>query len=590
MSSDHPGPSHHGEDVPVGAGVDAEVGERDVLETAPRSGRRWGLVAVGAAAAVGVVGAGAWAASLLLGGGPSPATAVPGNALAYLALDLDPSATQKLAALETMRKFPALDDRLGLGASDDLRRWLFDGLVADSPCEGKVGFDEVDAWLGSRIAFGVVPGDEEPVAPFFVVQVTDQEAATAGVADLFGCGGEDEFGTAPVDDYLVVAQSTAIATRIAAAAEQANLADDPEFQRWTASAGDPGVVTGYVAAAAADELGDAITEEFGGDDAATSGLAGRAAPRLSGDLPDDLPTDFPTEFPGGPGLGGPGGMGGLLGPGMLTGQLDGITRALEGFDGAAMVVRFADGSLEVEAVAATPDGLPDVRGGDAQVAELPGTTALAVGIPVDDGFAEQFIDGMRDQAREDDVDDMLADAERELGMNLPEDLQALLGTGVSLAVDSSLDIEAAGEALFGTLFGAPVAAEGTPLPFGLRIAGDPASIMPPLQKLLDAGAGDLGLVTAEGDGAVAVGLDPDYLAELAGSGDLGDQQGFQDAVADPSAPSMLLDFNAGDWLDTLVAEADDPEMAENVAPLRAFGVSGSQGDGVWRIVTRLTTD
>src|SRR3954471_4971700 len=74
----------------------------------PHRGRRWGLVGGAAVAVVALAGATAWAVTQFLGAGAQPATAAPANTLAYVGLDLDPSGGQKIEALRTLRKFPAL--------------------------------------------------------------------------------------------------------------------------------------------------------------------------------------------------------------------------------------------------------------------------------------------------------------------------------------------------------------------------------------------------------------------------------------------------------------------------------------------------
>ena len=53
---------------------------------------------------------------------------------------------------------------------------------------------------------------------------------------------------------------------------------------------------------------------------------------------------------------------------------------------------------------------------------------------------------------------------------------------------------------------------------------------------------------------------------------------------------MFVNFNADDdWL-VRVADDIDPEVAENLAPLAALGVSSWFDDGVGHGLVRLTTD
>lgn len=531
-------------------------------------GRRLGVVAGGALAAVAVAGAGAWGVAQLLGGGTSPAGAVPADALAYVALDLDPSAGQKLEALKTLRKFPALRDDLGLGSADDLRSWLFDVVRDDTPCAGVSFADDVEPWLGDRVAVSVVPGDDEPV-PFVVLQVTDQDAARAGVSALESCadrGSTDGSGVAFTGDYMVVAETDAQATGVVADVADGSLADDADYQRWVGEAGGAGILTGYVAPDGPAALADAF--------AASTGPSGHGL---------DLGA---TPFGRGP-------------------DLSMMSEQLEDFGGAAMVVRFADSSLELE-VASTRLGSPEATGaaaqGDGGLAELPASTAVGLGLAVSDTAAQDLLDGI--QSGLDDlpgqggvgVDSMLAQLESASGLTFPDDLQALLGDGVAVAVDSSLDLGS----LHGGADGA--APDLTSLPAGIRISGDPATIMPVLDRMR-AQVGPFAdlVVTEAGDHAVAIGLDPDYTATLAGDGGLGDVDAFAAALPDLSASAggLFVNLDAGDWLAALTEGDGDPagdqagdqaQLRQNLEPLEALGVTGSAADGVSHIRLRLTTN
>ena len=75
-------------------------------------GRKRGLVIGGAVAAVAVAGGAAWAATSFLGQGAQPAEALPAATLGYASVDLDPSGSQKVEALQVLRKFPAIKEEL----------------------------------------------------------------------------------------------------------------------------------------------------------------------------------------------------------------------------------------------------------------------------------------------------------------------------------------------------------------------------------------------------------------------------------------------------------------------------------------------
>jgi hypothetical protein len=186
----------------------------------------------------------------------------------------------------------------------------------------------------------------------------------------------------------------------------------------------------------------------------------------------------------------------------------------------------------------------------------------------------------------DEVDGVLGQIESETGLSLPEDLQAVLGDGVSIALDSSFDVRA--------VFGDGIGSSPSDLPLGVRISGDPATVMPALQKVMDAtGAEAQGVVAKQGSGAVAVGVAPDYVQRLAADGDLGGQSRFTQVLPDleSGAGALYVDFDAGDWLLHALDEAPDyRELRANLEPLSSLGVTGSTEGSTLHAVLRLGTD
>jgi hypothetical protein len=555
--------------------------EPEYLGTAPaaQAGRRPGgrapLIALASAGIVGVVAAGGWAALSLMSTGEQPAGAVPAGALAYASFDLDPSAAQKLEALRIIEKFPALDDELGLDAEDDLRRWAFEEMRPEG-CTDVAYDDDVAPWIGDRVAVAALRGEaqgDEPV-PMFALQVTDQDAAAAGLDALADCvvagdssadkaeGGD--FGYAFVDDYAILAESTAAAEKIATSVAEGALADDDAFSRWTGEAGDPGIATVYVAPEALTVLAE---------------VQERAA--------EEMPEN--PMFPDLPGAGP--GMGPLFGPGLNMGAAEQLEELAEDFEGLATVLRFSDGVIEVEvAGGGVPDDYLAEAGRTTGVAGLPAGTGLALAFAMPEDWAETWledmgaVDGMP-------MDRMIAEAERETGLEIPDDLEQLLGDGVSVAVDGSID---------------PDVLEGSDLmslPAGVRVEGDPDEIMPVVEKIRAAwGPESEAMVVEAGDGAVAFGTDPDYVASLAGDGGLGEEDSFRAVVteADQAGSVMYVDFETGDaWVERLVTAmarafggpgGGEPEIHRNMDALDAMGASMWVDGDVVRGVFRLSTD
>jgi hypothetical protein len=515
---------------------------------------------------VAIAGAGAFAVVQFMSSGPAPATVVPADALAYFAVDLDPDGGQKIEAVQTLRKFPAIRDELDLDGSEDLRRWLFEAITEEEPCSGLDFGDDIDPWLGNKLAVATMPGDDEPVLAF-VVQVKDQELATKGLETIAECADEDVPGSAFVDDFMVVAETDEIASDLVAEAAEGSLADDEGYTRWIDEAGGSGIIEAYVSADAPEALSKTLGFPAPDD------LAGLAGPGC-GDIPMTA-TSTTSNVALTTGVSAP-----------ERAETPDVEDAFKDFQGAAMVVRFDDEALEVElALGGLPAQVP--TDGDSGLANLPASTALAFGMPVQDDLVQGFLDGFAQGSclGEDQVGQMLDQAEAETGLTLPEDLQTLLGEGVSVAVDSSAD--------FGAMTsGSDV--DPAELPVGLRIVGDPDEITSVLDKVQDALGPMLGpIVVEEGDGVVAIGFDEDYVATLAEDGSLGEEDRFAEALSelDSTGGGLYIDFDAGDWLTQVIEDdPDSEELQANLEPLSTLGVSGSAEDDVVHAKVRLSTD
>ncbi len=504
----------------------------DQTGSAPRPPRRWGVVAAVAGGVALAAGVGGWGVAQLLAGGAGPASAVPSIAVAYLSVDLDPSATQKIEALRMLKKFPAIDEQLDLGVRDDLRRWVFERLQEDDLCPGLDYARDVEPWLGDRMAVAAVPDDDAPLAPLLVVQVSDREAASRGVTALQGCqdgkGADQPAGVAFVGDYMLLTQEQDDADALAKAAEAAPLEEDAAYTSWMDKLGEPGVITAYVAA---------------------------DGPRLMAET----------------------------GAGQGEGRIEPLRSLWKDFEGMAGVVRFSGGSMEAEAVAkGLPAGVAATtqRTGPA-LEDLPDTTAAALTVSLPEGWLQGYLDALEGVLGADEPGGFWAGMEAETGLKLPEDLETMLGDGISLSVDASADLDSV------TLFG-----ELPKIPVALRISGDPQEIT----RVIDVLRSQLGpdgdaVIVGSGDGVVVVGLQQEYVDRLVGTGNLGELDAFRSVVpeADRASGALFVNFDAGDgWLDSL---ADgDAEAAANLKPLDALGVSTWREDDVQHGLFRLTTD
>jgi hypothetical protein len=446
--SSNPGPA---EPEYLGTGPAADDEHGPPWAGAVRRARPFAAVSVAVLAAV---GAGAYGVVQLLSGGPSPAVAVPADAVGYVSLDLDPSAAQKIEAVGIVNKFPALRDELRLANRGDVRRAVFDLLVDGKHCDGLDYEDDVEPWIGDRVALAAVPDIRRGALPLLVLQIDDEVDARAGVRKVEACrgGSSDPTGVAIVDDYLLLADTQEQADAAAESAEEAALADDSDYTTAMERVGEPGIVTMYVSRDAPGALTRA-----------------QQAERPDG----DTLSDFEAQ------------------PDVQRGKQ--LQRLMAGFEGAAGVIRFDDGAVELEVAT---KGLPDASARRrTDIETLPATTAAALALTFRDGWARDYVDllgGLLGGGRS--TEQLHAEVERTTGLRLPEDLESLFGDGLTASLDAGTDTEqhlGSGH-----------------LPFGVRIQGDPAHVRRVVDKLERAAGPDADPVeVATGDGVVTVGLD-----------------------------------------------------------------------------------
>ncbi len=590
----------------------------------PGRGRRKGLLVGGGVVGLVAAAGGAFAVyQLAFATGPQPAEALPDSTIGYVSVDLDPSGKQKLEALETLKKFPAFDDNVDVETDDDLRERLFEYVQDEGACPDVDFGDDIEPWLGDRFGFAAVDvgddvaPDSSGIAPVGVVQVKDADAAEAGLAKLKECadpadavagatgssyGSSDGFDTSagevettPPDDegddsdsglgwsiqgdWVVIAESTEIAEAVTDAAQDAPLSDDDDFEKWTDAAGDPGIVSAYLAPEAAAFLTDAVGSLSMGSSMTCSGSSSPVSP-------DDPYAEDPyAEDP--------------YYEESCTEEFDDTTDeaaqalqdSLEDFDGAAMAIRFEDGGLELES-AASADlvGLGDLYRsdrGDDVVSDLPDDTAIAVGIGFEQGWFTALTDYLGSVGGGIfDLEEGLQEIEEQTGLQLPEDAETLAGESAAIAIGGDFDPEA-------------FAQDEPPSdqPVGLKVQGDPDAITSIIDRLLeDTVIGDEVkdvFAYQTDDDHVVAGFSDDWSQQLLDGGDLGDSDTYQDVVRESgdAAAVLYVDFDKGGWLERAVQTAGAPqEVLDNLDPLDALGVSVWTDDDVSHSVVRVTTD
>ncbi|GAA1982220.1 hypothetical protein GCM10009718_19240 [Isoptericola halotolerans] len=257
-----PTPAAPGPVPPTGADPHATV--PGLTPEPPRRSRK-GLV-IGGSIAAGLLvlgGAGAAAYALLDGGGDQPEAALPAATAAYLRVDLDPSAQQKINLLRLADRLPDLSEDLGVEISEDsdLKKVLAEAITASGECE--IDYDEqVAPWIGDRGALAAVPDADGEPQPVGVLAVTDESAARTAIESGLGCGETlDASQVAFTAGYVVVTDELAAAD-VVADAEESSLADSEAFTADMDALGDAGLVSFWADAEAIIDWSLASTPEL----------------------------------------------------------------------------------------------------------------------------------------------------------------------------------------------------------------------------------------------------------------------------------------------------------------------------------------
>jgi hypothetical protein len=494
----------------------------DLPPVRARGHRKWLAAGIGIVIVAGLGAGVAYAAGALRGGGEQPDAVIPSTAVAYAAVDLDPSLGQKVDALRFLRKFPSA--KASLGSTDDFRQYFFDELAKGNPLSALSYDKDVRPWIGNRFAVAVVPGTSTSPVPnaLVVIQVSDAAKAKVGLKKL--TSGLDG-GTCSISDgYAVCAQTPAILNAAQAATRTESLAHNPTFTADVSSAGDRGIAVAWADLA---RLGQLVP--------AASGL---------------------------------GGMTGVssVGTGATKGRF-------------VAVLRFAGADLRLTGRVAggTPD--PSAPHGGTGVDQLPAGTALAFGASTSPGAIAKSYQQLEHQLSAAGGSGLLTGLHQnlhQLGLTLPQDLSALLGTRFAVAFGG---VRAGGPEI-GLRSNAPESAAGPVLNrvnAALRQAGDP-----------------IVLHHAGSSSGYAVALDPAYAEQLTAKGGLGAAPAFRAAAPGAASATVVLYLNVdqltkGQSL-ALLGEQSGPTKA-NLGALSAIGLtarSGTDGTSTFQVnvVTR----
>ena len=478
------------------------------------------------------------------GGGAQPHDVLPSSVIAYARVDVDPSASQKIALFKLIRKFPDAADEIGIkSANQDVRKLLVEEALKEGDCD--LTYDkDVKPWLGNRIGVAL----DKKQTPLVAIQVTNEKKAKAGIKDLFACD-DEKAAVAFLDGYAIVAETQKQADAAVKAAENKPLAEKTAFANDFDDLGEQGVASAWV------DTGKVIDSfpQF-------KDLMGSAGPADVKELEQ-------------------------AGTMAFTVRTDGSTLELAGLSGLTDSVKKQKpahmGKLPADTVAAL-----SVGGLGEQVAAQYDTILKQFTKGLEPSMDDSITEGMsaeekaayRDYVRDNpggifDVEDIIAQFEHSTGLKLPADLETLFGDELTIAVGSkNLDT-------LPTLNG-PEDIAG--LDVVLKMTTDPDKALD-LAKRLAALAAQTGidLPTKGTDDGAILATNQDAADAVGKSGKLGEDDTFQSVMpyGDDTLYGVFVDV--GPILDKL-SKADmpksDAEDIEQAKALRAVGISYAKKD------------
>jgi hypothetical protein len=217
------------------------------VSVAPKKRRKWVLVLVGVLALL-LIGGGVAIAGMKLGwfSGPQPSSALPGNAVAYFQVDLNPSPNQKLAALDYFKELPQTGSVTQ--SSGDVKKVLW-GMVSPR-LDLDVNYEtDLKPWLGDRIGIAILPSanTSQRYASKIAVgalQVTNEAVAKEQLPRLLK-DISSALEVVTIKNGYAVVTTTDDADEVSSQLAKGVLAQDPNFSSDMGSLGDLGWAAGW---------------------------------------------------------------------------------------------------------------------------------------------------------------------------------------------------------------------------------------------------------------------------------------------------------------------------------------------------------
>jgi len=214
--------------------------------------------------------------------GSQPDAWAPANSVAYLKLDLDPAASEKVAALQFEQKFPNAPH---VTSADQLKDALLQAAFNDQSGPSTINYaDDVKPWLGDRIALAVYSDASGAAQTVGIVQVKDAAKAKVGLAKIVQQSTGQTAGYSVLGEYAVVGASQSAVDKAVAAAKASNITTSASYANDVATLKGDRILTAWADLGAVSKLAQ---KALAGGDAALlpgrlAGLAGLAGSGLSG--------------------------------------------------------------------------------------------------------------------------------------------------------------------------------------------------------------------------------------------------------------------------------------------------------------------
>ena len=360
-----------------------------IIAGPPRRDRRLAPVITSVVVVLAIIlaGGGFTAYKLLASKGGQPDKWAPANSMAYVKIDLDPSASAKVAAWEFERKFP---DAPKIASADQLKDGLLQSIFA-ADTRDQINYDtDVKPWVGDRLGIAVYPDALGKPAVVGILEVKDAAKARAGIEKLNTESGSHAVGYSIQGGYAIVGQDQASVDAAVAAARQSNITSNHNFSNDLAQLKDDRVVTAWWD-------------------------AGATLKAMSASLPADAR--------------------GLLSSGSLTGlpNMNDIGRVVMG-------VRVQPSYVELEGRildSKTTDASKAFASGNARatLGDLPGGSVMGVALANPEQLIKTELATLSSGLLGAGLQSELDQASAQLGIKLPDDAENLLGSGIAAGID-----------------------------------------------------------------------------------------------------------------------------------------------------------